>query len=869
MTTERTYVYLEEDTGTREEDLGSKPFSLRKGGTAQTGRLGWLPERNEAMPEGEVHYPLVLSDDTFTEVNRLNYIPPEEVENTIFGYPVEDHRFLILADTNSYGIDPTVWSTNTSLSNESVLSNASISSFWNKSVGGVNGSAVNRCVAEYGGIESYPVYGDTCIELTIAPNSSHPRLKLASCTTKQVFDCEAATNLFISFALRRENASNAAVSKAGIFSNETGWYLEILGDGEGNNFRIVRRFTDLDGRVRNIVYPRSTFTDRLNGQGNSGLNLRFDYLTMFGIEIGSYDGTACSFYVYAADSATDSHRWIRFHKIGISDTGVFPERNASSLPITIIHEDTGRRTVPSILAKYGTSVVKNGVKTTPTKIFSAAGQFQELVAEKEVFILGILTRDLYNNKNNYTKHLPKYISVNSNVPTELVIRRYLLNENSIKGLSFKNLLQQEYDTSNLIYVVRQNTGYIDIVSPVLQNVIKTVKISAKNIYYCPENTRLYATQNNSSNIAVINGSDGELILEYAVPGVSACNDIICTFVNGLAKLFVSHTADNLLTVLDVTNEIISVIKTISVTSPNQLAAGVASNNATHVFISHASGFNAYNASSNNIDSISVQNTPSNSQGISIAHNSQNFVGQNVFLLTNNGKMLVYDFFNNNYTYNHVSSAQSGLITSADIIEVVDSINWVYVGSSTTNGYNLITYTDNAPVINYIETNYRVTGISFLDNLYTYLYTSLPTIRELLTRTTLINLNAPTSLIRGNLLASGISALTRKGLESVGSRVASFITGNKPRQINVVDIFHESREFFSSTYKTSGQDVGILGQDLILFYLKNVGELLSTHEEDVVFNQVVGVNRTTYTSTTTSYHQLNVGSGTISLITGQT
>lgn len=869
MADTNTYVYIEEDTGTREEDLGAKPFSLRTGGTTQTGRLGWLPERGEAIPEGEVHYPVVLPTDTFWEVNRLNYIPPEEVETTIFGYPVEDHRFLVLADTNNYGIDPTVWSTNTSLSNEAVLSNASISSFWNKSVGGNNGSVAQRCTAEYGGIESYPLYGDTCIELTIAPNSSHPALKLASCTTKQVFDCEAATNLFISFALRRENVTNAAVSKAGIFSSETGWYFEILGDGEGNNFRIVRRFTDLDGRVRNIVYPRSTFIDRLNGQGNSGLNLRFDYLTMFGIEIGSYDGTACSFYVYAADAATDSHRWIRFHKISISETATFPERNASSMPVTIIHEDTGRRATPSVLAKYGTSVVKNGVRTTPTKIFSATGQFQELAAEKEVFVLAILTRDLYNNKNNYTKHLPKYINVNSNVPTELVIRRYLLNENLIKGLSFKNLLQQEYDVSNLVYVIRQNTGYIDIVSPVLQNVVKTVKISAKNIHYCPENTRLYATQNNTNSIVVMDGSTGDIVLDYVVPGVSSCDDIICTFINGTIKLFISHTTDNLVTVLDATNEIFSVIKTLTVTSPNQLAAGVASNNNTHVFVSNSSGFNAYNASTNNIDSIVVQNTPPGSQGISIAHNSQNFVGQNVFLLTSNNKMLVYDFFNNVYTYNSVSSAQSGLIPSANIVEVIDTINWVYIGSSNTNGYNLITYTDNAPVISLVETDYRVTGVTFLNNLYTYLYTSLSTIRELLTRTTLINLNAPTSFIRGNLLASGISALSRKGLESVGDKVASFITGKRPRQISVVDLFHESREFFSSTYKNSGQNIGILGQDLVLFYLKNVGELLSTHAEDVVFNQVTGTNRTSYTSTTTNYHQSNIGNGTISLITGQT
>lgn len=869
------YVFLEEDIGNKEGDLGSKPFSLSNGGKTQTGRLGWIPPKDprEQLPEGEVHYPVILSTDYFTEIARSNFIPPEEVENTIFGYPVEDRRFLILADTNNYGIDPSIWATDTSLSDEDLLTDLNTPEFWIKNFGLFNGVAAvkNRCAAEYGEIESYPKYINTSIELTITPNSLHSGLKSVSCTTKQVFDCEVATNLFVSFGLVRINTSQNAISKAGIFSNKTGWYIEIIGDGSGDNFRVVRRYTDLMGQVKDIVYPRNQFVDPLNGLGASKLKIRFDYVTMFGIEIGSYDGTASAFYVYAADAATDSHRWIRFHKVSISETDTIPERNASSLPVTIIHEDTGMQSTPSIFAKYGTSVTKAGVQTTPTKIFTASGQFQELVAEKEVFILAILTKDLYNDKNNYTKHLPKYININSNVPTELVIRRYFLNENSIKGLSFKNLLQEEYDVNNLLYVISQDTNNIQMISPILQTVVKTIKVSAKNIYYSPENKRLYATQTNGNDILVINSNTGDIIARQGISGVTSCDDIVCAVVtqnnNLVSKLFVSHTANNLVTVLDATNEIFSIINTLSITSPTQMALGATSSGATHLFVANSTGLNAYNASSTGVDAITVTGTPTSSSGVAVAHN---FTGQDVVLLTNNGKMLFYDLVGSDYVYNSTSSIQSGLINGADNIEIVDTISYIYIGSSSFNGYNLITYNGSNPVVATIATDYKVLGIGSLDNLDTYVFSTSPIIRELLSNTVLVDLSAPTSFLKGNLLASGISALTQKGLELIGDKIASFITGSKPSQIKVVDLFHENREFFSSTYKNFGLNPGILGQDLVLFYLKNVGELLSSHDEDVVFDEFsYSSGRTNYTSTTINYHFSNIGSGTISLITGQT
>lgn len=871
------YVFLEENIGNRDGDLGAKPFA-KPAGSAQTGRLGWIPPKNpkEELPTGEVHYPVVLSNDYFIEVNRLNYIPPEEVENTIFGYPVEDRRFLILADTNNYGIDPSIWSTDTSLSNEDVLPNVlpNLSTeFWVKDFSSFNGvPAVKiRCSAQYGEIESYPKYVNTSIELTVAPNSLDSGLKSASCTTKQVFDCEVATNLFISFGLVRINASNSAISKAGIFSNKTGWYIEIVGNGEGDNFRIVRRYTDLNGQTQEVRYFRNQFIDRLNGLGSSKLNIRFDYVTMFGIEIGSYDGTASAFYVYAADAVTDSHRWIKFHKISTSETGINPERNASSLPVTITHEDTGQQTTPSIFAKYGTSVTKAGVKTTPTKIFTASGQFQELVAEKEVFVLAVLTKDLYNDKNNYTKHLPKYINVNSNVPTELVIRRYFLNENSIKGLSFKSLLQEEYDVNNLLYVIAQDNNNIQMISPILQTVVKSIKVSARNIYYSPENKRLYATQTNNNDILVIDSSTGSIIAKQTISGVNSCDDIVCAVVTenntSVSKLFVSHTSSNKITVLNATNENFSTINTLTVTSPTQMTVGATNTGLTHVFVANSAGLNAYNASSTGIDVVTVTDTPSSSPGIAVAHN---FSGQDVILLTSNGKMLFYDLSGSSYVYNATSSIQSGLISGADNIEIVDTINYIYIGSSTANGYNLITYNGATPVIATVNVNYNVLGIGSLDNLDTYVFNTSPIIRELLSNTVVVDLSAPTSFLKGNLLASGISALTQKGLELVGDRVASFITGSKPKQINVVNLFHENREFFSSTYKNFGLNPGILGQDLVLFYLKNVGELLSKHEEDVIFNELAdSQGKTNYTSTTTNYHFSNIGSGTISLVTGQT
>jgi len=453
----------------------------------------------------------------------------------------------------------------------------------------------------------------------------------------------------------------------------------------------------------------------------------------------------------------------------------------------------------------------------------------------------------------------------------LVIRRYFLNENSIKGLSFKNLLQEEYDVNNLLYVISQDTNNIQMISPILQTVVKTIKVSAKNIYYSPENKRLYATQTNGNDILVINSNTGDIIARQGISGVTSCDDIVCAVVtqnnNLVSKLFVSHTANNLVTVLDATNEIFSIINTLSITSPTQMALGATSSGATHLFVANSTGLNAYNASSTGVDAITVTGTPTSSSGVAVAHN---FTGQDVVLLTNNGKMLFYDLVGSDYVYNSTSSIQSGLINGADNIEIVDTISYIYIGSSSFNGYNLITYNGSNPVVATIATDYKVLGIASLDNLDTYVFSTSPIIRELLSNTVLVDLSAPTSFLKGNLLASGISALTQKGLELIGDKIASFITGSKPSQIKVVDLFHENREFFSSTYKNFGLNPGILGQDLVLFYLKNVGELLSSHDEDVVFDEFsYSSGRTNYTSTTTNYHFSNIGSGTISLITGQT
>lgn len=262
-------IYFPEGFGSDPKDLGSQALS---------------------DPDSR-HYSITLANDYFIGVQRRKNsanLPDSQVSSSQFGFPIQDERILLFADTNGYGTDTTKWDIGLSLTNEENTPNSQ--KLWGTGVG------LN---AAYAGIESYTEYKDNATQLIIG-NSATASSKYVVLTSKQLFDCDAANNVFISFGIKMEVASigNAVTFKAGLFNYQSGWFIQVKDD----LISVIQRYTiDGDGDTKENIYERSAFKDRLDGTGLSRLNINFSLVVMFGIEIGSFDGSGARFYVYARD----------------------------------------------------------------------------------------------------------------------------------------------------------------------------------------------------------------------------------------------------------------------------------------------------------------------------------------------------------------------------------------------------------------------------------------------------------------------------------------------------------------------------------------------------------------------------------------
>lgn len=900
--------YIKEDLGEDLEDLGVKTMSKSA--------------------------PVVLGTDTTYKTSlAVLPIPKEETEETMFGFSMQDVRTGIFADTHQYGIDERNWVTYSSLSQDDLMPIEK--RLW------LSG---NLATSFRDGVESQAFYDNSAVNLVTQIFGGSTKA-WASCTTKQVFDCFASTNTFISFGLRRTGTDPNTVTQAGVFSAKTGWYLEIAGDGTGNSFRIVRRYTDQNNQTINEVIYRDSFVDQLDGTGSSRLVIDFSKVTMFAIEIGSYDGTAAKFLVYAADEGRfyGAHRWIMFHKVSISDLKNFPERNASPLPITIYHESP--ETIQTFAEKYGTSVTRAGTNTYPIKILNIPGSNMELVPGKFKFNLAIYTKELFNNKNNYTKHLVRSVNIGSTVPVEIQFRRYLLRSGELEDIGFKPIPKEEYDPSYLVYIVDDSDQKIKLISPDLGISVVSVDINADQLVYAGQLVMgLTATALTGSNLSLtgvtakiaagtvltfldVNGNTytATLTADALAPlspttAVSVTASITGTFGANYQTVITSDHINIVYAIVKNTNEI-AVINGSTGTIIRSFVAGtgvtdiiwVPGNNvvSNRLHVARVGGVSVYNVSDPMFPVLSVNITTTNVNPIKLATNNIQVFGisssgtifqysreqasdttlsgnTSIFTLTN---VLLRDVAAiGNTTY--VLESQNGGTSWS-----VEQVNFQLTNPDTTpitNGTNLsssLTSLISIPDVNYLfafggtrinffdlgsSTNTTTTwtstvrGIAIDALLNTYIYDSSGLIKEYFTFDVLADLSSASSILRGNLLSSGISSAIRdNGLDLIGDEVVSIVAGNKIRQLDLTYVFQEYREFFTSVYENFAGSNSIISQDLILVYLRHLGENLSTFTEQIEW--VSGTTNVTISNPVTLNNPLHVsvpGSATISLVNGQ-
>ena len=900
--------YIKEDLGEDLGDLGVKPMSESS--------------------------PVVLGTDTTYKTSlAVLPIPKEETEETMFGFAMQDVRTGIFADTHQYGIDERNWVTYSSLSQDDLLPIEK--RLW------LSG---NLATSFREGVESQAFYDNSAVNL-VTQSFGGSAKAWASCTTKQVFDCFTATNTFISFGLRRTGTDPNTVTQAGIFSAKTGWYLEIAGDGAGNSFRIVRRYTNQDNQTINEIIYRDSFVDQLNGTGSSRLVIDFSKVTMFAIEIGSYDGTAAKFLVYAADEGRfyGAHRWIMFHKVSISDLKNFPERNASPLPITVYHESS--ETIQTFAEKYGTSVTRAGTNTYPIKILNIPGSNMELVPGKFKFNFAFYTKELFNNKNNYTKHLVRSVNIGSTIPVEIQFRRYLLRSGELEDIGFKPIPKEEYDPSYLVYIVDDSDQKIKLISPDLGISVVSIDINADQLVYTGQLVMgLTATALSGSSLSLTgvtakivagtvltfldaNGNTYTATLTADVlpalsptTSVSVTAAISGTFGANYQTVITSDHINIVYAIVKNTDEI-AVINGSTGVIIRTFVAGtgvtdivwVPGNNvvSNRLHVARNGGVSVYNTSDPMFPVLSINVTTTGVNPIRLATNNTQ-----VFGISSSGTIFQYS---SEQASNTTLSGNTSIFTLTNVLlrDVaaignttyvlesqnggtswsVEQVNFQSVNPNTTpitNGTNLsssLTSLVSIPNLNYLfafggtqinffnlgsSTNTITTwtsivrGIAIDALLNTYIYDSSGLIKEYFTFDVLADLSSASSILRGNLLSSGISSAIRdNGLDLIGEEVVSIVAGNKIRQLDLTYIFQEYREFFTSVYENFAGSNNIISQDLILVFLRHLGENLSTFIEQIEW--VSGTTNVTISNPVTLDNPLHVsvpGSATISLVNGQ-
>jgi len=797
-------IYFPEEFGTDPKDTGSQALS---------------------DPDSR-HYSVTLANDYFIPIRRRKNtanLPDSEVSSSQFGFPVQDERILLFADTNGYGTDSTKWDIGLSLTNEQNTPDGL--RLWGLGVG------LN---AAYTGVESYTEYKDNATQLIISNNNTDAS-KYVVLTSKQLFDCDAANNIFVSFGIKMESTfiGNGLTFRAGLFNYQSGWFIQVRND----IISIVQRFT-IDGLVKENIYGRTVFKDKLNGTGLSGLNIDFSLVTMFGIELGSFDGSGARFYVYARDENQNGrHRWILFADIPTSEYVQTIERNPIPLPFNFEIQTSGN--TGGVLSRYGCSVVKLGADNAPLKLFSAASNTLPLIPSKEVFAFAILTKELYIDKPNNTKIFPKYLNAVSDVPIEIIFRRLKLTNSNIDSLGFKPSLREEYDPFNLVYLISGDKLYF--VSIANQAAVKAINVSLNNIWFDASKDLIFGTQTDSSDILIINGSTG-VIVASVVTGKTNCHDVVISGNN----LYISHPGNNEVTVWNIGNitAITSVTSLTVGTNPMDLVGGDG-----RIFCA--------NRSSNTISIISVT-TNAILQTLSV--NGPNAMIHNrtsLYVASGDNKVYRYVQTGGNYVLN----SNFDTMANPDALAFVDTAEIIYVGSSTSKTLNIRDLNAATPTTQTETLPATTTALINDTDGNVYLYDSAGNVTDLFYDKIFVTLSSPTSSLKGNLLSSAITAVILPGLQPLGDIICSFVT-SKSKQIYLQQFFQEYREFFSSSYDLNGSTIA---QDLILIFLKHIGENLSLLTEQIIWLEGVGL---TPTYGSEILHFSNPGSATVSLVIGQ-
>lgn len=263
----------------------------------------------------------------------------------------------------------------------------------------------------------------------------------ARLSTRKRFRYQTGRVMRASVCLQMSKAPLPATEKLwGIGDSLDGFFFQIRGDGEGDNFRLIHRRSSGDGLVKETVVPRSSFNhDALDGSGSSNATLAFEQNAMYLIEWGWYGASSARFYVFVVDDQTTlpatirqtpRGRWVLMHEMLIPDSLDAPSLGTPVLPFTIEISNSGYLVEPQFILKYGLSLQVDGGESEKAEIYGAdltegrdIGPIIGGTSPSHFFpLLAIRSKDFANNNVlNTLQGLPKTLQALANYATELVV----------------------------------------------------------------------------------------------------------------------------------------------------------------------------------------------------------------------------------------------------------------------------------------------------------------------------------------------------------------------------------------------------------------------------------------------------------------
>lgn len=263
----------------------------------------------------------------------------------------------------------------------------------------------------------------------------------ARLSTRKRFRYQTGRVMRASVCLQMSRAPLPATEKLwGIGDSLDGFFFQIRGDGEGDNFRLIHRRSSGDGLVKETVVSRSQFNhDPLDGTGVSNATLDFEQNCMYLIEWGWYGASSARFYVFVVDDQTGlpvtvrqtpRGRWVLMHEMLIPDSLDAPSLGTPVLPFTVEISNSGYLVEPQFALKYGLSLQVDGGESEKAEIYGAditsgrdIGPIIGGTSPSHLFpLFAIRSKDFADNRIlNTLQGLPKTLQLLANYATELVV----------------------------------------------------------------------------------------------------------------------------------------------------------------------------------------------------------------------------------------------------------------------------------------------------------------------------------------------------------------------------------------------------------------------------------------------------------------